>query len=58
MIVAKTQAPVIPKYSTQDTSLVVGNQAGETTVFHIPAGSRIRIDVPGLHYNRKRLPVR
>ena len=48
-----TQAPLIPKYSAEDTSLVIGNEAGETTVFPIPAGSRIDIDVPGLHYNRK-----
>ncbi|KAF9653322.1 cytochrome P450 [Thelephora ganbajun] len=44
-------APVVPKYSAEDTSLVVGNQAGETTVFPIPAGGKINIDVVGLHYN-------
>jgi len=43
----------IPKYSAEDTSLVIGNGAGETTVFPIPAGSRVTIDVPGLHYNRE-----
>lgn len=32
---------------------MVGNQAGETTVFHLPAGTEFNIDVPGLHYNRK-----
>ncbi|KAF9643013.1 cytochrome P450 [Thelephora ganbajun] len=44
-------APFIPKYSAENTSLVVGNQAGETTVFPVPAGSDLRIDVVGLHYN-------
>jgi hypothetical protein len=44
---------VIPKYNTEDTSLVIGNEAGETTVLPIPAGSRIRVNVSGLHYNRK-----
>ena len=47
------QAPGIPKYSAEDTSLVVGNGTGETTVFPIPANTKITIDVPGLHYNRK-----
>lgn len=37
----------------EDTSLVIGNQAGETTVLHVPAGTEINIDVTGLHYNRK-----
>jgi hypothetical protein len=45
--------PGIPKYSAEDTSLVVGNEAGETIVVPIPAGSPVKIDVPGLHYNRK-----
>ena len=41
----------------EDTSLVIGNQAGETTVLPVPAGTEINIDVTGLHYNRKsRLP--
>ena len=48
-----TQAPSIPKYSTEDTSLVIGNEASETTVVPVPAGSRVIIDVAGLHYNRK-----
>ena len=47
------QVPVIPKYSAEDTSLVIGNEAGETTVLPIPAGSEININVAGLHYNRK-----
>ena len=53
MIVGDKQAPVVPKYSAEDTSLVVGNEAGETTVLPVPAGSRIDIDIAGLHYNRK-----
>lgn len=48
-----TQVPAIPKYSAEDTSLVIGNGAGETTVVPIPAGSGIVIDVVGLHYNRE-----
>ncbi|KAF9653356.1 cytochrome P450 [Thelephora ganbajun] len=43
--------PAIPKYSSENTSLVIGNQAGETTVFPIPAGGKISVDVVGLHYN-------
>lgn len=48
-----TQAPGIPKCSAEDTSLVIGNEAGETTMLPIPAGSRVIVDVVGLHYNRK-----
>ena len=45
--------PGIPKYSAEDTSLVVGNGAGETAAFRIPAGSEITLDVIGLHHNRE-----
>ena len=45
--------PGIPKYSAEDTSLVGGNVAGETSAFPIPAGSRVTVDAVGLHYNRK-----
>ena len=48
-----TQVIAIPKYSAEDTTLVVGNGAGETTTLAIPAGSRVTVDVVGLHYNRK-----
>ena len=48
-----TQVVAIPKYSAEDTSLPIGNEAGETTVAAIPAGSWITIDAVGLHYNRK-----
>ena len=44
---------MIPKYSAEDTSLVIGNEAGEKTVLPIPAGSEVDISVVGLHYNRK-----
>ena len=49
----RLQVPGIPKYSAEDTSLVVGNAAGEKSAFPIPAGSRITVDAVGLHYNRK-----
>ena len=32
---------------------MIGNEASETTVVPVPAGSRVIIDVAGLHYNRK-----
>jgi len=46
------------KYSTEYTTFVIGNGAGETTVFPIAAGSWIAIDASGLHYNRKSHHVR
>ena len=48
-----TQVTGIPKYSVEDTSLVIGNTAGGTAVFPIPAGSKVFVDVAGLHYNRE-----
>ena len=51
-----TQVVAIPKYSAEDTSLAVGNQAGEKTLIAIPAGTKISINVAGLHYNRKSSP--
>jgi len=50
--------PYIPKYSAEDTTFVIGNEAGETTVFPIAAGNQVVVDVPGLHYNRKNYHVR
>ena len=47
------QAPIIPKYSAEDTTLIVGNGAGETIAVPVPAGTRVTVDVAGLHYNRK-----
>ena len=49
--------PDIPKYSVEDTTLVAGNLAGETTVIQVPAGANISIDTVGLHYNRKCISV-
>ena len=48
-----SQASLIVKYSAEDTTLVVGNGAGETTILPVPAGTEIAIDVTALHYNRE-----
>ena len=53
IIVGDNQVVGLMKYSAEDTSLVIGNDAGETTVLPIPAGSRVSVDVVGVHYNRK-----
>lgn len=42
----------IPKQSAEDTTIVVGNTSGGTTVIPCPKGSNIVLNVPGLHYNR------
>jgi cytochrome P450 len=44
--------PVIPKESATDTTIVVGNEAGESVVVPILKGTRVDISVAGLHYNR------
>jgi cytochrome P450 len=44
--------PIIPKESATDTMIVVGNEAGESVVVPIPKGTKIDINVPGLHCNR------
>ena len=49
----KYQATLIPKYSAEDTTLCAGNGTGETITFPVPAGTVIKISVPGLHYNRE-----
>jgi hypothetical protein len=49
-------APIIPKKSATDTTIVVGNEAGENVVVPILKGTAIDIHVAGLHYNRA-LPV-
>jgi hypothetical protein len=49
--------PRHPKYSAEETSLVVETQADRATAFQIPAGAKITIDIPGLHYNREDRPV-
>jgi hypothetical protein len=45
-------ALVIPKRSATDTTIVVGNEAGENVVIPIPKGTSIDIHVSGVHYNR------
>ena len=42
----------IPKLSEEDTTLTVGNAAGEKLTIPVLKGVRISIDPPGLHYNR------
>ncbi|KAJ3984113.1 cytochrome P450 [Lentinula detonsa] len=41
----------IPKYSAEDTSLTVGNAAGDKLVLPVPRGTHIVINTVGLHYN-------
>ncbi|ETW77984.1 cytochrome P450 monooxygenase 13 [Heterobasidion irregulare TC 32-1] len=41
----------IPKYSAEDTSLVVGNANGDRTTIPVPQNTNIVIHTPGLHYN-------
>ena len=47
------QVPYIPKISEEDTTLTFGNANGEKRTTPVPKGSRILIDTPALHYNRK-----
>lgn len=42
----------IPRLSEEDTTLTVGNAAGEKLIIPVLKGARIIIDPPGLHYNR------
>ena len=49
------QVTNIPKLSEEDTTLTVGNAAGEKLTVPVPKGVRISIDAPGLHYNRERI---
>lgn len=35
-----------------DTVLNISNAAGERKQLPVPAGTKISIDVPGVHYNR------
>lgn len=42
---------IIPKVSATDTTIVVGNEAGERVVVPIAKGTLVDIHVPGLHYN-------
>ncbi|KAF9059688.1 cytochrome P450 [Rhodocollybia butyracea] len=41
----------IPKYSAEDTRLIISNDAGEKRDFGLPQGTNITLDVAGLHYN-------
>lgn len=43
----------IPKISDEDTTLTFGNANGEKRTIPVPKGTRIIINTPGLHYNRK-----
>ena len=45
----------IPKLSEEDTTLIVGNAAGEKLTIPVLKGVRISIDAAGLHYNRRRI---
>ena len=47
----------IPKVCEEDTTLTVGNAAGEKLTIPVQKGVRITIDTPGLHYNRRRTYV-
>ncbi|TDL22810.1 cytochrome P450 [Rickenella mellea] len=46
-------AMIIPKTSTEDTSLVYESPEGQRRVAIIPNGARILFNLPGLHYNPK-----
>ncbi|KAJ3966044.1 cytochrome P450 [Lentinula raphanica] len=43
----------IPKYSAEDTSLTVGNAAGDKLVLPVPRDTHIVINTVGLHYNSR-----
>jgi cytochrome P450 len=42
----------IPKRASEDTVVRTTNANGEQVAVHIPKGSNIVFDTPGLHYNR------
>ncbi|KAF8474413.1 614/534 cytochrome P450 [Russula ochroleuca] len=42
---------IIPKVSTQDTTLTVSNADGGKSTFPVPSGTEIDFHVPGLHHN-------
>ena len=52
-LIARRQVINIPKLSEEDTTLTVGNAAGEKRTIPVLKGVRISIDAPGLHYNRE-----
>lgn len=51
------QVTAIPKYSAEDTTLVIGNNNGNSMTIPVPKDADIVIDTPGLHYNREFIPV-
>ncbi|KAG7093387.1 hypothetical protein E1B28_007068 [Marasmius oreades] len=44
-------ASIIPKTSADDTTLVAENDEGDTKIVLIPRGTRLYLNVVGLHYN-------
>jgi hypothetical protein len=52
---ASLQAPVFLKSAAQDAILTTSSTDGRNTPIRVPvpAGTRITIDVLGIHYNRK-----
>ncbi|TFK19317.1 614/534 cytochrome P450 [Coprinopsis marcescibilis] len=41
----------VPKHAAEDTTLVFGNQDGETKTVPMPRGTRAILHIAGLHYN-------
>lgn len=57
---SSTQATMIPKVATEDTTLTTStNTFGDTTsvLVPIPKGSYVALNIPALHYNREHTPV-
>lgn len=46
----------IPKIASEDTTLKISNQRGETTTLPVPKGTNLCINTPGLHNNPKYWP--
>uniref|UniRef100_A0A8H7XL65 Cytochrome P450 n=1 Tax=Psilocybe cubensis TaxID=181762 RepID=A0A8H7XL65_PSICU len=44
-------APLVPKISSEDTVLTVGNIHGQKRVVPVAKGTRVIVHIPGLHYN-------
>lgn len=47
-----SQGPIIMRYSAEDTTFVIENEAGQAAAFPVPAETRISISVAALSYNR------
>lgn len=56
LINAPLQVINIPKLSEEDTTLTVANANGEKLTIPVPKGTRVKINIPGLHYNRENPP--